>query len=275
MLNYTKAVVHEGRAHSDDFLSTCLLLYLVPGISIYRRSPTKEEFDDPSCLIIDQGLDFNPSKSNFDHHHLHENICAFTQLLDFFYGKQWREYHDWALYIETFDSSGPVAASNLIGGPDNLNIYATNSPIVEYFLDVFSGVVYLSEINSNVPGPAFYMKGIGQMMHEKIINTEKDLQNLAANAKIFEIEGFCILDITECDLITYNSYRLYMKDLKIDIDIVLSLNDRGTDPLRMTRLLEHFRFIPNNYCSFVHQNGFLCMVKKREDIPLILKLAEK
>ena len=79
-------IVHDGKAHTDDFLATCVLIHKLNCRAI-RTKCTQEHLEDKSCWVIDQGMSFDSEMHNFDHHHIKEEICSFTMILDYFYKK--------------------------------------------------------------------------------------------------------------------------------------------------------------------------------------------
>lgn len=81
MRDAKRIVVHGGGAHADEVVSAMLAIARVPITRIDRRDPTEEELKDPSVLVLDVGMRYEPGLNNFDHHQLgrdEEPECALS-----------------------------------------------------------------------------------------------------------------------------------------------------------------------------------------------------
>ena len=137
-------VVHGGQAHLDDYVacaealaaelwrrrrsdSAITLGDVLPEIEIFRRDPTPEELADPGTLVLDVGGQFDPVRSNFDHHQLPRGTkdCAMTLFAksvpvlgrggtddpeDYLYAFMQKAY-PWYETRATVDSCGPFAVA--------------------------------------------------------------------------------------------------------------------------------------------------------------------
>jgi hypothetical protein len=162
----TKIILHDGKAHHDEFLGGCVLLHKL-NCPIYRRPYTQEDLKNPGAWVLDQGKEYNKELHNFDHHQLNEPICSFTMVLDCFYENiDYRSYFPQLRFIEIYDSFGPRKAADFVG-VTNHSLEITSSPISIFLLSVFS------KINGEIKSP-FYelMKEIGSEICSKIENTE-------------------------------------------------------------------------------------------------------
>lgn len=66
-------VIHPGDAHRDDTLCAAVAIHLCTLLKvIFRRDPTPAELQDPTCLVLDVGGQWEPPLMNFDHHQLTE-----------------------------------------------------------------------------------------------------------------------------------------------------------------------------------------------------------
>lgn len=260
-------ITHTGKAHVDDFLASCVCLFKL-NKKLIRVNSTDEMLKDPEFWVLDQGLKYEPSLHNFDHHHLNEEICSFTMVLDYFYGKNYREYMPNLRFIEIYDSFGSGKASEFIGMKQN-KLELITSPIQSSILRSFSkieGVVegFFLEI----------MRQIGAEICENIEKTEKLLKILDNFAYFFEFNEIKILDLTRCDS-PYPHDQLptktWCKIKKIYPSIILTKDSREKNTYRMISVnREGLQFLPNEKSSFTHISGFLTSFKNYNDYQEIL-----
>lgn len=108
-----KIVLHGGSAHTDDYLSACVLLSIFKNkkVVIRRRDPKPEEFKDNNVFLVDVGLKHEPSFSNFDHHQFpsdYEPTCALSLVLKHFdLYDLFNKYFKWVKFVERLDCHGP------------------------------------------------------------------------------------------------------------------------------------------------------------------------
>jgi hypothetical protein len=265
----TKIVLHDGRAHQDEFLAACVLIYKL-GVPAYRRSHTEEDLKDPDTWVLDQGRDFNVELHNFDHHQLEEPICSFTMVLDYFFSEDYRDHMPQLRYVEIFDSYGPNRAAAFAGATVE-SLETSVSPAYIYLMKAFSKIQ--GEINDS-----FYnvMKEIGKEICESIDENEKFLRILEESSIFFEYRKIKILDTTSCVLpegLKHDKLptKTYAKLKKIQPDVVLTVDTRqeGYRMISINSDVLKFRF--NDKCHFVHNSGFLVGFKNYDDYEYILK----
>jgi uncharacterized UPF0160 family protein len=64
-----KIITHGGIFHADELLAIALIFEVFGEVPVERtRTISQEDFDNPKVWVIDVGLQFDESKSNFDHH---------------------------------------------------------------------------------------------------------------------------------------------------------------------------------------------------------------
>lgn len=79
-----KIITHNGVFHADEIIAIALLDLTLdseryPNIAtlIERKIDiSQEELDDPTVIVIDVGLKYNPELNNYDHHHNNKLPCA-------------------------------------------------------------------------------------------------------------------------------------------------------------------------------------------------------
>jgi hypothetical protein len=258
-----KVIVHKYSAHSDDFLAACVLLYKLPQCEIYRRDFTQEDLGDPNIWVIDQGLQFNPNLKNFDHHQFKQEICSFTQILEYFYGDiEFRDFMPELRFIEVCDSFGPTAAAKLIK-TDIESVKMTRSPIVEGVLEIFSEFQ-----DCRVNGPILIlMAKIGENIC-RTIEEQKNLIDIIEDGYVLgEVSGHNILDVTGCVGVNRNDFdklptQYFCKMKKLDISLILTQDSREDSGYRLISInTDNIKIQPNPYSHFTHASGFLCCFK--------------
>jgi uncharacterized UPF0160 family protein len=68
----TKVVTHSGLFHADEVFSVTLLNLYYRDITVLRtrdQQILEKAKADPSIFVLDVGMELNPEKLNFDHHH--------------------------------------------------------------------------------------------------------------------------------------------------------------------------------------------------------------
>lgn len=262
-------IVHDGRAHADDFLAACVCLYKL-NKPIYRDKTTDQMLLDQDYWVLDQGGKFEPELHNFDHHHLHEEICSLTMVLDYFYGNDYRIFMPSLKYVEIFDSFGSERASEFIGAKqDKLDI--ATSPIHTFVLKSFS------KIQGLVEEPfVSIMRLIGKEICDQIENNQKMVEILSTCANLFEYQGIKILDTTNCIVpegFSQDSLptKVWCKINNIRPLVILTRDSRSQGGYRMVSVnTNNVRFEPNEKAYFTHTSGFLCAFEKYSDYAYIL-----
>jgi hypothetical protein len=261
-------VVHGGRAHADDFLAACVCNFRL-GLPVFRVACDSSMLEDDSCWVLDQGLRHEPELRNFDHHQIDEEICAFTMVLDHFYGKGYREYMPSLRYIEIFDSYGPKKAAEYAGvKEDSLDLMT--SPIHTSLLKAFS------QIEDRVDDSFLdIMRRMGEEICGQIEIKERLLDILSRQAKIIECEGISVLDTTECVMPEGTQHdhlptKTWCKIKGVDPTVILNIDSRGNGYRMVSINTDSLRFLPNEMCSFTHNSGFLTVFQNLSDYKTIL-----
>lgn len=262
-------IVHDGRGHYDDFLATCVLIYKTNQRAV-RTKVLSEHLEEKEFWVIDQGLSYDVELHNFDHHHIKEEICAFTMVLDYFYGKKYREAFPNLQFIEIYDSYGPKAAAKFAKvSEDSLSVIF--NPICDCMIKLFS------KINGEINDP-FYsiMKEIGKTICEEIENCQENMRILEDNAQYYTFNDIKILDITDCKVsegfkIENLPTKEYCKINKLDVDVILTIDSRNNSGYRMiSHNIDKIKFLPNDKSHFCHNSGFLIAFNFFSDYKQIL-----
>ena len=262
-------IVHDGKAHHDDFLATCVLIYKTNQRAI-RTKALPEHLENSEFWVVDQGLLFNPELHNFDHHHIREEICAFSMILDYFYGKSYREAFPNLRFVEIYDSYGPKLAAKFAKvSEESLDIIF--SPICTSVINLFSN------INGEINDPMYsVMKDIGKTICDQIETSEKYMNILESGVQNYSFNNIRILDITDCKIedgfkIENLPTKKYCKDKRIEIDVILTKDSRNAGFYRMiSSNTDVIKFLPNEKANFCHNSGFLISFKEFSDYKQIL-----
>lgn len=267
-----KIVVHDGKAHQDDFLAACVCLHKL-NMNVYRQPCDETMLADPNIWVLDQGRIFNPQLHNFDHHQLEQEICAFTMVLDYFYGKDYRTYMPNLQFVEIFDSYGPIKAAEFAGiHQDKLEV--VYSPVNNAMMAVFS------KIKGQVFDPMLSIMGeIGQEICKQIETTEQ-LLKIVDEAKRIEVDvnGCCvhILDTTECKVPEGFKHdqlptKIYSKVKDYYPDVILTIDSRQNGFRMVSTNTNTLKFKENEKAYFTHNSGFLIGFNQYADYEAILK----
>lgn len=263
-----RIVVHDGRAHADDFLAACVCRHRL-GFPVYRQACDESMLEDPSVWILDQGRRFEPSLRNFDHHQINEETCSFTMVLDHFYGPSYREYMPNLRYVEIFDSYGPKRAAEFAGiREDSLDL--VTSPIHTSLLKTFS------KIEGEVKSPFVELMGqLGEEICHQIEIKEELIWILSNQATMFEYDGIRILDTTACMMPDGMGHdhlptKMWCKRNGLDPEVILNIDSRGNGYRMVSINTDSLRFVPNPKSTFTHNSGFLTVFADLMDYQSIL-----
>jgi hypothetical protein len=249
--NMNKVIVHDGRGHQDDFLAACVCAHKL-NAPIYRQKYKEEDLLNPDIWVLDQGKSFDVDLHNFDHHQIEEEICAFTMVLDYFYGKSYRQFLPQLKFIEILDSYGPQKATKFAG-------------ITEESLDIVASPIYLGmmKIFSNSCGeivdPLYsILKEIGKQICNQIEESET-LFSALDDANFFTYNNVKILDTTKCRMAKEKQLptKLYCKYKGLNPEVILTVDNRMEGYRMVSINSESLKFNPNPISYFTHNSGFL------------------
>jgi len=260
-------IVHDGKAHADDFLAACVCSYKL-NKPIFRRKFKEQDLLDEDCWVLDQGDKFEPNLHNFDHHHLSEEICSFTMVLDYFYS-DYRIFMPNLRYIEIFDSFGSDRAAQFVGAKQE-SLEIAISPIHTYVLKSFSQIEgFIEEPFNSI------MKMIGKEICDQIENNQKMIEILSECASFFDYQGIKILDITKCKTPEGVSHDMFptkvwcrIKDIRPVV--ILTKDTRGPGYRMISINTNTIKFESNDKSYFTHASGFVCCFDNYSDYAYIL-----
>jgi hypothetical protein len=251
-----RIIVHDGQAHADDFLAACVC-HFKTGAPVIRTCATPEMLVDPQFWVLDQGGKFEPDLHNFDHHQIQQEICAFTMVLDHFFGQGYRDSIRGLRFLEIWDSYGSKRASEFAGVTQDA-LETVTSPIHSAMLKIFS------RYDGLVPGSMVeVMWSIGREICAQISDSQRLFDALTEGYAIIESSGVKVLDVSRCEPPAgYNHdslpTKLWCKAKNVKPEVILTRDPRRDDAYRMVSVnADSLRFLPNPKSSFTHASGFL------------------
>lgn len=262
-------VVHDGRAHADDFLAACVCGYRL-GASVVRSKCDDKMLDDPNFWVLDQGRRFEPDLHNFDHHQLEEELCAFTMVLDHFYGPAYRESWPALRFTEILDSYGPKRAAAFAGVPED-SLETLYSPIHLSMISAFS------RIEGEVPISFLeVMNFIGAEICAKIESEGALFASLDVGHRLLKTKSVTVLDVCGCIPPTGMSHehlptKQWCKVRRHSPEVILTKDPRQGGFRMVSINTDSLRFRPDPRAYFVHNSGFLVGFSNYEDHLSILE----
>lgn len=261
-------VVHDGRAHADDFLAACVCRHRL-GLPVLRSKCDDSMLEDPSVWVLDQGRRFEPELHNFDHHQIEEESCAFTMVLDHFYGRGYRDSWPALRYVEVFDSHGPKKAAAFAGVPEE-SMEITLSPIHSAVTAAFSSVE--GEV------PDFFLKVmemVGAEICSRIESESALFDSLDKGHRLFDHGTTRILDVCSCAPPPGFSHenlptKQWSKARGHEPEVILTRDPRQGGYRMVSINTDSIRFLPNDTSYFTHVSGFLTAFREYEDHVRIL-----
>lgn len=272
-----KIVLHGGSAHTDDYLSACILLSIFKDrkVVIRRRDPKPEEFQDNNVFIIDVGGKHEPTFSNFDHHQFpadHEPTCALSLVLKHFdlYGI-FSKYFKWLKFVERLDCRGPFNYCKEEGlSPDQF--FAMESIIQKSSLALFERFYKESFMQE-------LMRTTGDYLIRSAKECEERWKILEEESKFWSVGAINICSF-EADVHS-PSFQLneWLDTLDNEYPITITNDDRGGG----TALFRRNDDERVNFCLikddprvlFAHNNGFCAKTKTKLSNQSIKELIKK
>jgi len=268
-----KIVVHDGRAHADDFLAACVCRHRL-GLPVVRAKFDQAMLDSPDFWVLDQGRRFEPELHNFDHHQVEEEICSFTMVLDHFYGKSYRDSWPALRFIEVFDSYGPKRAAAFAGVPEE-GLEVVSSPIHAALVSAFSKVA------GEVPDHLLEVRGmIGREICSRIESESILFSCIDKGFRLFDLSGTKVLDVCECSPPEGFSHdnlptKQWSKARGHEPEVILTRDPRQGGYRMISINTGSVKFRQSEKAYFTHVSGFLTAFRDYEDHKELLESAER
>lgn len=261
-------VVHDGRAHADDFLAACVCTHKL-GLPVTRQKFEDHMLGDPNFWVLDQGRRFEPELHNFDHHQIEEEKCAFTMVLDHLYGPGYRDSWPALRYVEIFDSYGPKRAAAFAGVSEE-SMEVTLSPIHSSVVDAFSG------IEGEVPEFFLrFMAMVGSGICSKIESRSSLFSAIDAGHRLFTRGSTKVLDVSGCSPPEGFSHsqlptKEWSKARGHEPEVILTRDPRQGGYRMVSINTDSLKFAPHPKAYFTHNSGFLTAFVEYDDHLAIL-----
>lgn len=278
-----KIVTHFGKAHRDEFLACCVILFSEYRRGhlcfIERRIASHSDVNSPETWVVDTGTAYEPEKLNFDHHHIQTEMCALDMVLlhvlgEHVYGN-YRAVSPWLKNTAIQDNGGAKVASDKLGL--DLGTYmSTRSPIEKFVLDRFAETMVI-HCESHL---ALLMRDIGRMIVTAAEHLNDELPNMINDTpspvdhhgiRVWDIRSLICDDSTSLAVINQAAFTR-------GVDLMISTTGRsggGTGLYRQAWAknkvdLSLVKDHPN--VKFAHKNGYYAVTNHEADDTIILEI---
>lgn len=279
----TKIITHYGKAHRDEFLACCVILFQEyrNGRLCYieRRVASQTDLANPNVWVVDTGNEYAPDRLNFDHHHLQNDMCALDMVLRHVLGENaysnYRAVSPWLKSTTAQDNGGAKIAADKLGL--ELNVYmATRSPIEKFVLDRFAETMVI-HCESHI---AILMRDIGRMIVTGAEYLNEDLPGLIGKTpmpidhhgvRLWDIRALTTDDTTALAVINQAAFAR-------GVDLMISSTGRSgsgvglyrqswvKDKIDLNLVKDH----PN--VKFAHKNGYYAVTTAEITDDIIMEI---
>jgi hypothetical protein len=268
-----KIVSHPGSAHKDDFLAVSVLLATLGDAKVFRREPNSADLEDPNTYVVDVGMEYDPERHNFDHHHDHSLPCAFHLVMQHLgHHEAAMMMFEWYPHMSMMDVRGPYRTAEHLG-VDASVLFASSSPIDGYIISTFGNIVSLCSEDLLFK----FMKSLGKDMIALIDRKMKRLERLKAEAKVVQVKHLMAVtsDISNSPKLAMELYLRFLNDERIVMSITPSNRSEGWELLRLgdNRIVDFRAIEKSPEILFVHSSGFLAKTNARLPIEEAVSLA--
>lgn len=269
-------VTHNGYAHEDEFLASCLFLAKDPEIQHIVRNNGNELLgalkNNKKIYVVDVGKEYDPELNNYDHHQFEYGTfeCSFSLAL-----KKYNLYDiaqkswDWLDKTIMWDCQGPqkVAAELNID-----NAFQTLSGISVYFLKIFENIDHI-DYNDYLFKT---MKAIGEEIVNDLENMKRSFEWWGENTFITyltkDIKGIFIKKESPVELYdsAMNKHIDFLREEGVEINIV-GQPDSRSGGYKVFRVKDcpkiDFRLLntlEKEKIHFIHNSGFLAVLNTQD-----------
>ena len=270
----TKIVTHAGKAHRDDFLSCCAILFHAyrQGMVSYieRRLVGDYDLRCKDTWVVDTGGCYSPELKNFDHHQqgAPPGLCSLDMVLGEILGDvsyaTYRRHSPWLRTTSAHDNAGSQGASASLGLSVQ-NYYATRSPIETCMLNAFGE---MTVIHPESP-LSHTMREIGRFLLSDADEMTTAMEDrLQAVPPPFYHAGLKVWDVrsawgTGSDSLTSELVKRQASARSVDLIIGKSNRSGGISLYRTgwaSTKLDLAKLRDTRHVTFTHNNGFYAVV---------------
>lgn len=271
-----KIVTHHGRAHRDEYLACCLIMYHTYREGnlcfIERRVTGDADLRNPDTWVVDTGGEYNPVARNFDHHQSDNRLkakCSLDLVLEHLLPanqmKVFKSSQSWLKVTSMHDNQSAADTAEALQMP--LATYISlRSPVEKIMLSMFAE---LSIVHPDSP-LACVMRETGRLMLTEAERLSVDLEDrLSAMPYPFTHAGLRVWDIRPAWQDASDHVELALVNQaasKRSVDVIIGKNLRhgttgmyrtawATEKMDMTKLdgMQGVRF--------THKNGFYAVLE--------------
>jgi len=287
----TLIVTHPGAAHFDDFGICGYLQYLSQKyfgryIEIARRDPVLEELEKKSVLVLDVGMQYDPTKNNFDHHQ-RDDALAFENATSLVLKEvpelynAFKESFQWFYAKQILDAKGPMKAA-LEFGYDKFQ-FEFSSPVEKFILKAFEN------INGLTPESFFMYDILAKFGKDIFFSIESFVENLAFLEENAKVQSFYndnqdeipILIIPSKEIRASRAYKeAWEKKNKKIIAGSICYDNRGSDSgWTLYRYNDHpcldfAKIDQNDGVLYANKDGFIAKTKDRIALEEVIELVK-
>lgn len=279
MLN--KIITHPGGAHKDDFLACCVLLADHP-VRVERRDPQESDLSSDGIAVVDIGHRHEAEQFNFDHHQFPRDqppTCALSLVLQHLgLYEDARSFCEWLETSEWLDCRGPSNTAEWLGAGRDI-LAKLNSPIDMTLLRRFAA----QEVHQAGEPIWEIMRMIGQDLVDYITGLRARLNEIAAQAEIWELDGFSALFMPRTDPLPEEpsaGLGRYIQQAGLEHTVLATIYpDRRGEGYGMRCYnddprLDFTRIDAEPDVHFTHQQGFIAKTSATDVVRLRTLLAQ-
>lgn len=255
-------LTHPGRGHTDDLLTTAVLLshFAEQPACVMRRDPSAADLQDTHIIVYDVGYEHTPDFGNFDHHQFSasETRCALSLVLEEL-GLREKAllYWPWLNATEIMDTQGPKGVGKFLQIDYPSQGQPLASPVEGIILEWWSSQ---TQINPGDPLHNLLTK-IGKDLLGSIQEIENRLVLLRKTVEVFDFSRFqgAFINIPREE----NPSRFishFWKEIGIEPLASISPDERGKGTSFFSRdpeILNFSKFKEDPRTKFVTSNGRL------------------
>ncbi len=266
----TKIVTHGGKAHRDEYLACCVIMYAAyrEGQLSYveRRMCGESDLLCRDTWVVDTGGEWDADFRNFDHHQGDPelvSVCSFDLVMRHLLGvaafDTFSACSPWIKLTALHDTAGGAAVASAFG-IDTKTYIATRSPIEKAMLSAFGEVVV---IHPETP-LSYCMRETGRLIIAEAEEVATGIQErIAATTPPFLVSGLRVWDVRSAwgdnDHVSLAAVNHAASSRSVDVVVGRNQRSGGFSLYRTAWAtgkldLNHIREMDG--VKFVHKNGF-------------------
>jgi hypothetical protein len=270
----TKIVTHNGKAHRDEYLACCVIMYDAyrKGQLTYieRRMCGESDLMCRDTWVVDTGGEWDPDFLNFDHHQDDPelgSVCSFDLVMRHIMGKTAFEAFSacspWVKLTALHDTAGGAAAASAFG-IDTKTYVATRSPIEKAMLSAFGEVAV---IHPETP-LAYCMRETGRLVVTEAEEISIGMADrISAAAPPFMVAGLRVWDVRSAwgdnDHVSLAAVNHAASQRSVDVVVGCNQRSGGASLYRTawaTAKMDLSCIRDMTGVKFVHKNGFYAVI---------------